>query len=595
MGQPTDYVQNNMTAGELSPLAEGRWDINKYVNSVKTMENWLIKQLGGAVYSPGTRFVAETKVQADRARLLKFLYSTEQNYAVEAGDEYFRYYANGGQLVDGSNDPVETVTPFEISNIRKIKYTQSADTQYITTGVYPVQKHTRTSAISFSMTEVLFKRGPFLDTNISAITITPSSATGSTILTASSAIFLAGHVGSLWRVGSAVVKITIFTDTTHVTGTVQAEPDGAAGNIGSTSATSDWAEGAWSAVRGYPKACVFHDGRLWLANTDHQVGGLWGSVPFEYENFDSGDGDDGDAIKRELSAGGSGVPDIRWLSSGPKNLQAGTSAGPFTISSGNQGIAITPSNVTASQDNEFGTADIQARRMFNYGYYAQNNLKRIIESGYFFDVDQNDVQDATLLADHILEPMPDDTNIFLRGDDSTGGVFDMDTQQSPNNRLWVIRDDGQIAVLTRNPRQEINGWARRTAGKTISCDGKSGTGQFESIVILPQEGAPDVIWVIVNRLISGEEKRFVEYFTDEDFKYDWDAVRLDCSLTLNDPINIEEIIFLDDDIAIKATAHGLGAGDQIRIDNIVGTNQLNGKEFIVNQSFTDYFTLMEIT
>lgn len=594
MGQPSDYIQNSLVGGELSPGAEGRWDLGKYSNSVKTMENWLIKQLGGVVLRPGTSYVAETKTQTDRVRLIKFLYSTEQNYVVEVGDQYFRYYTESGQLQSGGS-PVELSTAFEIANIRKIKTTQNADTQYITTGVYPVYKHTRTSATAFSITAVSFKRGPFLDTNITSVTITPSSATGSTTLTASSATFDSDHVGALWRVKDGVVKITGYTSSTVVTGTVQDEPDGTTGNLGTTSAVTDWAEGAWSAYRGYPKVCSFHDGRLWFANTDYQVGGLWGSVTFEYENFDAGQADDGDAIKRELAAGGSGVPDIRWLSSGPKNLQIGTSAGSFTISSGNQGVAITPSNVTANQDNEFGSADIQAKRMFNSVYYAQNNLKRVLESGYSFDVDQNDATDATLLADHILEPDITDSLIFLRGDSSTGGVYDMDAQQSPNNRLWVIRDDGQIAILTRNPRQEILGWSRITAGKTISCDGKSGTGQFESIAIVPNEGGPDVVWVIVNRRINGASKRFVEYFTSEDFKYSWDPVRLDCSLTLDNPITIENIIDLDGNILIVATAHGLSNGDQIKIDNVVGMHQLNGNEYLVKEAATNSFKIEPVT
>lgn len=594
MGLPSDTVQNNFTNGEISPGAEGRFDISKYANSVKTLENWLLKQLGGAIYRPGTRYIAQTKTQTERSRLLKFLYSTEQNYVIEAGDEYFRYYTDGGRLESGGN-PVELTTPFEIENIRKIRYTQNADTQYITTGVYEVQKHTRTSATSFSITAASFKRGPFLDTNITSTTITPSSATGSTTLTASSAIFQSDHVGSLWRVNEGVVLITSFISTTEVDGTVQEEPDGTAGNLGGTSATDDWAEGAWSAVRGYPKHCVFHGGRLWFANTDYQVGGLWGSVPFEYENFNVGEGDDDDAITRELAAGGSGVPDIRWLSSGPKNLQVGTSAGPFTISSGSTGVAITPQNVTSNQDNEFGSADIQAKRMFNFVYYPQNNLKRMLESGYFFDVDQNDAVDATLLADHILEPVFDGTKIYLRGDYSAGGVYDMDSQQSPNNRLWVIRDDGQIAVLTRNPRQEINGWSRILAGKTVSCDGKSGTGQFESIAILPKEGSPDVQYVIVNRLINGEFKRFVEFFTEEDFKYDWDAIRLDSSLTYDSPIDIEDIVYLDNNILIFATSHGLSNGDQVKFDNIVGAHQLNGNEYLVKEATTNTFKIEEVS
>jgi len=589
MGTKPTTTQNTFNNGEISPRALGRFDLSKYVNSVKTLENWLIKQLGGVIFRPGRRYVADTKSDAVRSRLLEFNYSTTQNYIIEAGNLYFRFYTEDGQLQSGGS-PVELVTIFATADLTKIRYTQNADTMYLFTGSNPVQKLTRTSATTFTISQVDFVRGPFLDANVTSTTITPSADTGTGItLTISTDTFESSHVGSFWRIKDGVVKITAVASGTSATADVQAEPDGTAGNLNtSASAVTDWAEGAFSAKRGYPKTGVFHDGRLWVANTDHQVGGIWASQTFSYENMDVGTALDNEAIVRELD--GDTVMAIRWLSSGPKNLQAGTTGGPFTISSGAQGIAITPANITANHDSRFGCADIHSKRMFNFVYYAQNNKKRILESGYFFDVDQNDSVDTMLLADHILEPDIKDQKLFLRGDESTAGVFDMDTQQSPNNRLWVIRDDGQIAILTRNPRQEVNGWSRITAGKTVSCDGASGTGQFESIAVLQREGKPDQIWVIVNRIINGTNKRFVEYFTDEDFKYEWDAIRLDSSLTLDSPITITAIT-LSNPIVITAPSHGLSAGDIVRLDNIVGTHQLNGNEYEIRNVTANTFEI----
>jgi len=596
MGQIIDIIQNVFNNGEISEISAGRFDVQKYPNSVGTLENFLNKQLGGVIYRPGTIYAGVTKTSSLRSRLLKFFYSTEQNYAIEAGDEYFRFWTKPsggsfGQLTSGGN-PVELVTVFEIENINTINYSQNADTMYIATGVYPVQKLTRTSATTFTITEVLFKRGPFLDSNITTTTIDPSADTGAGItLTASSAIFLAGHVGSLWRIKDGVVKITAFGSTTSVTATVQDEPEGAVGNLGTGGTPqTDWAEGAFSAVRGYPSKVCFHDGRLWFAKTTYQVGGLWGSVLFQYENHDEGEGDDDDAIRREMAAGGSGVADIRWLSSSPKSLQAGTSAGPFTIDSGDRGIAITPQNVTAKLDTDFGSADIQAKRMFNYVYYVQNSLNRVLESGYFFDVDQNDVRDTMILADHILDVVLDDSRILFPGDNEDNGAYDMDTQQSPNNRLWVVRKDGQISILTRNPREEVNGWCRFRLGKTISCDGRSGHGLAESIVIMPQEGENDLEVIQANRVLDGVETRTIEYFDKEDFKNDFDPIRLDCSLTYNNPITITDIT---DSIphVVTAASHGFSTGNQVRLDNIVGKHQLNGTKWIITVLTTDTFEL----
>ncbi len=585
----SESIQNNFTSGEIAPSALGRFDLSKYANSAKIMENFLPKQLGGAMFRPGTRFVAETKTSSLRSRLLRFIFSATQAYLIEAGNLYFRYYIDEGRLGGGS--PVELTTVFTTVVLDKIKYAQNTDTQYIVSGTFPVQKHQRTSATTFTIEEVAFVRGPFLDTNITELTITPSADAGTGItLTASSALFSTGtdHVNSLWRVKEGVVKITSVTSTTVAIGDVQAEPDGVAGALGtSTSAVTDWAEGSWSGKRGYPQSVTFHEGRLYFANTSHQQDGLWGSVPFAYENFNKGDAEDDKAVNVELNA--DTFVEIRWLSSGAKNMQAGTTGGIFSITSGTNQVPITPANINAFRENPFPTADIQARRLYNHVYYVQNDLKRFLESGFAFDIDQNDIFDTTLLADHILQ-VEIQNSIFFRGDNLSGGAFDLDAQQSPNNRIWIIRNDGQIVVLTRNVREKVNGWCHITAGKTVSCDGKSGTGQFESIAIIPQDGDSDQIWVITNRIIDGTTKRFVEFFTTEEIKYEWEPVRLDSSLTLDTPLTITGIS-LTNPVVVTAVAHGFSNGDQIRLDNIVGTHQLNGRKFLIANKTADTFEL----
>ncbi len=589
----SEFIQNNFTNGEVSPTALGRFDLSKYANSAKTMINFLVKQLGGAMFRPGTRFVAETKTSSLRSRFLKFIFSVTQAYVIESGNLYFRFYVNSGQLQSGGS-PVELTTVFTTAVLDQIKYAQNTDTMYITSGTFPIQKLQRTSATTFTIVEVAFKRGPFLDTNIDltkTLTASADTGTGITVTSTGHTPFLAGHVGSLWRIKEGVVKITAFGSTSSVTADVQSEPDGTAGDLDTgASVQTDWAEGSWSGIRGYPEAVTFHEGRLYFANTSHQQDGLWGSVPFAYENFNSGIGDDNNAVNVELNA--DTFVEIRWLSSGAKNMQAGTTGGIFSITSGTNQVPITPSNINAFRENPFATTDIQARRLYNQLYYVQNDLRRFLESGFAFDIDQNDIFDTTLLADHILQ-VEIQNAIFFRGDNLSGGAFDLDAQQSPNNRIWIIRNDGQIVVLTRNVREEVNGWSHITAGKTVSCDGKSGTGQFESIAVIPQDGASDQIWVIVNRIINGTTKRFVEFFTTEDIKYEWEPVRLDCSLTLDTPIAITAIA-LENPIKITASGHGLSSGDQLRLDNIVGTHQLNGNEYIAGNIIGETFTIHEV-
>ena len=89
---------NSLTAGELSPKALGRFDLEKYKSGAKKLENFLINQLGGVSFRPGTRYVASTTSDGV-ARLFPFQYSSNQDYVVEAGDEYFRLYSNDADLL----------------------------------------------------------------------------------------------------------------------------------------------------------------------------------------------------------------------------------------------------------------------------------------------------------------------------------------------------------------------------------------------------------------------------------------------------------------------------------------------------------------
>jgi len=353
-GKPTS-VQTNVTGGEISPLAMGRFDLAKFPNSVKILENFLIYQLGGGMFRPGTKYVAPTKYgDLRRTRLIKFQYSVLQNYAMEVGHEYIRFFSNGAQVVLTLADVtawgtttgyvvgdyvkeagviyycisahtsgtfatdlaankwvaqsiLEIPTPYTEDDIYLLQVAQHQDVMYITHPTKKVRKLTRNSAIDFALVEAPIVRGPFLDDNVTATTITASSATGATTLTASTSIFTANQVGSFFRVKDGVVLITAYSSGTSVDGTVQAEPDGTAGNLGSTSAEKDWAEGAFSEKRGYPVTLAFHEQRMYYASEQY----FYGSVIGQFDNFKE-DADDPSASVKFLIVADEANP-IRWL------------------------------------------------------------------------------------------------------------------------------------------------------------------------------------------------------------------------------------------------------------------------------------------
>ncbi len=190
---------NSFNSGELSPLLDARNDIAKYYSGCRILENMLVYSYGGATRRPGTKFIVAAKNGADTCRLISFEYALTQAYVIEAGDEYMRFFRNRGQILSGGS-AFEISTPYDINDVFQLQMVQSADTMYIVHPDYAQRKLTRSGHTAWTLTEIDFERGPFLDENETTTTITPSATTGTVTLTASSAIWDANHVGAKWQV-----------------------------------------------------------------------------------------------------------------------------------------------------------------------------------------------------------------------------------------------------------------------------------------------------------------------------------------------------------------------------------------------------------
>jgi len=198
----------NFNAGEFSPLLEGRVDFERYQNGCVLMENFIPTVQGPAIRRGGTRYVAPVKDQAKRVWLQSFEFSQDQAYVLEFGDQYVRFYTQNGQLVSGST-PVEVATPYTQANLFsadgtcRLRFAQSGDFLYITHPLYQTRILKRTSPTTFVLDALLPRGGPFKDIDPDqTITVWASAETGTVTLTASSAIFQSGHVGTLFLMES---------------------------------------------------------------------------------------------------------------------------------------------------------------------------------------------------------------------------------------------------------------------------------------------------------------------------------------------------------------------------------------------------------
>lgn len=488
----------NFTGGEFSPRLDGRNDLAKYSSACKTLENFVIYPHGSAARRSGTQFVAEVKDSSKSTRLIPFEFSTTQTYMLEFGDQYIRFYRNNGQIQSGGS-AYEISTPYLEAELFELKYAQSADVMYICHPNHAVRKLARTGHTSWTLTEVDFTDGPYLDDNISTTTFITSAHTVGTgrTLTASSTTginndtgFQTTDVGRLVRFRDGYGKITAYTSTTVVT--IEILED-----MGSTSSSADWSLGSFSDTTGHPTCVTFFEQRLVFAGTIDQPQTVFFSKSGDYENMDENRGGtvaDDDAIIYTIAS--NQVNAIRFMTA-TRTLIIGTAGGEFTVSGGGTDVAVTPTNILIKKQSNHGAANLDAVAAGNATLFVQRAKRKLRELAYNFDVDGYLAPDMTILAEHISE----------------GGITQMAYQQEPNSILWLVRGDGQLIGFTYQRDQQVTAWHRHIFGGSFG----SGNAVCESVAVIPTDDSEYQVWVIIKRTVDGSTVRYVEYLNNFDF------------------------------------------------------------------------------
>jgi len=407
----------------------------------------------------------------------------------------FTAYTSGGV----ANRVYEISTPYLTAELFDIKFAQSADVMYITHPNHEVEKLSRTGHTSWTLADVDFTDGPYLDNNITTTTLNPGSHTVGTgvavVASATTGInggsgFLATDVGRLIRFRDGYMKVTARADTTNIT--VEIIED-----LGSATASADFALGSFSDTTGHPTCVTFFEQRLVFAGTTDQPQTLFFSKSGDYENMNENRGGtiaDDDAIIYTIAS--NQVNAIRFMTA-TRTLIVGTAGGEFTVSGGGTDVAITPTNILIKKQSNHGAANLDAIAAGNATLFLQRAKRKIRELAYNFDVDGYLAPDMTILSEHITE----------------GGITQMAYQQEPNQIVWMTRNDGELIGLTYQREQQVTAWHRQIFGGSFG----SGNAVCESVAALPTDDAEYQVWVIVKRTINSVTRRYVEYLNGFDF------------------------------------------------------------------------------
>ncbi len=485
----------------------------------------------------------------------------------------FAAYVSGG----AASRVYQIASPFLVADLTlasgefALSFEQSGDVLYIThkIGLYQPRKLSRISNLNWSLSTLELANGPFKDVNTSATNVYASAATGTGItLTASSAIFTAGHVGSLflierqftgtaqpqWEVGKAVivgalrisgnhtyealnaattgsvkpthtegvvsdgavlwqynhsnfgvVRITGFTSGTVVTGDVITRLPEAV--VGGSNATVKWAHALFSAVEGWPELACIHLERLVLFR-----GFRWAaSIAGGYEDFAKRIG--GEITKDAGIVGLMPTADsAKWVKSQGEFLAVGTSSGVVAISKITTSDPFGPGNVQALAQNGEGSNSSEPYIVGEEIVFASRSGKSVMATKYDAIPLKYVAGELSTLSEHLFRQ----------------GIAQNCYCQEPYSMLWHCTKDGRLISFVFDRNQDATAFNPHPVG---------GSGFVESVTDNPSpDGSRDDLWVIVRRTINGVTRRYVEYLepefegTEETIA---DAFYVDSGLTYN--------------------------------------------------------------
>lgn len=202
-------LQPSFSAGEFSPKLYGRTDSERYKTGLATCLNYLPTTQGPIISRPGFKYVADAKDASKPPALIAFKFSQTQNYILEFGDRYLRFFTNNGQItttstnfkvsgvvgttstgfgssnfyamrtspistptgfvttssVVASGSILEIETPYRYPDVFDLKVAQKEDTLYIVHSSYPEYKLQRLGAQNWDLKAVLNQDGPYLPFN----------------------------------------------------------------------------------------------------------------------------------------------------------------------------------------------------------------------------------------------------------------------------------------------------------------------------------------------------------------------------------------------------------------------------------------------
>lgn len=250
-----------------------------------------------------------------------------------------------------------------------------------------------------------------------------------------------------------------------------------------------------------PSTVNYYQQRLMFGASNNNPQTVWASQSGNYSSMRvSQPTRDDDAITFTIAS--QKVNEIRHIVA-LDSLIILTSGGEWQVTEGQDDV-LTPSTVGVKPQSFFGASDVMPVYVGNDALYIQERGSRLRSIGYKFETDNYTGTDLSILAQHLFEEFE---------------ILDMQYAQEPRSTIYALRDDGVLLGCTYHKDHDVLGWYRYEVG-----------GSIKSMAVIA-EGFEDVLYVVVERLINGVSKRYVERLKERTWHVAEDAFCVDCSAT----------------------------------------------------------------
>ena len=466
-------TQNVFSSGEIAP----EFYAISNIHGISVLENMDVLPSGGLKRRAGLKKVKNT---VSGSILVPFVINESEKYLLVIYESSIDVYSNDTKITT-------IVAPWHTADLSKIQYAQRFNSLFFVHPNYKPQILTKTSS-GFSLSQFYFYMNTDVSINIPFFrfddTKDISITIGTSTIDNNHAVFTAS--ADLWDNTWINARLLVNNKQWIVESVQDARVATVYTNGGYSLpgvALANWWEAAFSNKRGWPVSVSFHQNRLIFGGTTSLPNNIWMSKVGEYDNFDVGTGLDDEAIFVTLLS--SQHHQICTIVSSDA-LQILTSVGEWAITN----TPLTPSNVNIKQDTSVGCISdkyLPPQQIEGATVFISKSGKDIRE----LDLDTlNNKYNATDLCVYSKHLLNNPVSIAYN---------------KSRHQLFVVMEDGYIAVLNKYLNTDISAWGR------YITDGK-----FKYVTVIDED-----TYVIVKRGNTSYLEKFDDSCLDDAGQYDY--------------------------------------------------------------------------